>query len=120
MPLRRHECTSCGHDFRILVPRGREADTPPSCPACGSQATRGRLPRVAVQFKGSGYYKTDRAKKSGGERNQHTEGKSTADSTGSSTPKDSADSKDSKSARSPEERKSEKDSYASPESSPDA
>lgn len=120
MPLHRHECESCGHQFRILVSRGQEADSAPSCPACGSQDTRGRLPRVAVQFKGSGYYKTDRAKRSGGERDQHTAEKSTADSSGSNTPKDSTDSKDSKTAGAPEERKGAKKSSASSKPSPDA
>ena len=84
MPLQRHECESCGHEFRILVSRGHEADSTPTCPECGSQTTRHRLPRVAVQFKGSGYYKTDRAKKSNGAKDQRGEEKSTADSTDSS------------------------------------
>lgn len=36
------------------------------CPSCGSRDTQKLLPRVAVQFKGSGFYKTDRSKRTGG------------------------------------------------------
>ncbi len=62
MPLHRHECESCGHRFRILVTHGTENDTP-TCPICGSTATRRMMPLVAVQFKGSGFYKTDHGRK---------------------------------------------------------
>ncbi len=62
MPLYRHECESCGHRFRVLVLQGSE-DACPTCPNCGSTSTHQLMPLVAVQFKGSGFYKTDRAKK---------------------------------------------------------
>lgn len=62
MPLHRHECESCGHRFRILVPHGTENDAP-TCPECGSRSTRRMMPLVAVQFKGSGFYKTDHGRK---------------------------------------------------------
>ena len=65
MPLHRHECESCGHRFRILVTHGTENDAP-TCPACGGVSTRRLMPLVAVQFKGSGFYKTDRGRKGGG------------------------------------------------------
>jgi putative FmdB family regulatory protein len=58
VPLHRHECQSCGHRFRVLELRGAENGIP-TCPECGSTETHRLLPLVAVQFKGSGYYKTD-------------------------------------------------------------
>ena len=61
MPLQRYECESCGHRFRILHLEGTEDQA--DCPSCGGQETRRLLARVSVQFKGSGYYKTDRANK---------------------------------------------------------
>jgi len=61
MPLYRHECETCGHRFRILELEGSKE--PVTCPSCGSHQTRRLLARVSVQFKGSGYYKTDRANK---------------------------------------------------------
>ena len=58
MPLHRHECDACGNRFRVLALPGAEEETP-TCPVCGSAATRRLMPLVAVQFKGSGFYKTD-------------------------------------------------------------
>ncbi len=61
MPLFRYECKDCGNEFRVLQQQGD--DTPVTCPKCQSTDLQ-RLPsRVSVQFKGSGYYKTDRANK---------------------------------------------------------
>ncbi len=62
MPLYRYECKSCGSQFTVLVRQQAQADAP-VCPDCGSKETRRMVPRVAVQFKGSGYYKTDYARK---------------------------------------------------------
>ena len=61
MPLYRYECNACGHRFRNL--ELESADTQVACPSCGSNEARRLLSRVTIQFKGSGYYKTDRANK---------------------------------------------------------
>jgi len=61
MPFFRYECETCGHRFRILHLDGVEDHA--DCPSCGGKETRRLLARVSVQFKGSGYYKTDRANK---------------------------------------------------------
>jgi len=58
MPFYRHECEACGHRFRVLVLPGTEAPAS-TCPKCGHGKTHRLMPLVAVQFKGSGYYKTD-------------------------------------------------------------
>ena len=84
MPLYRYECESCGNQFTILVRQPGQADAP-ACPKCGSEDTRRMVPRVAIQFKGSGYYKTDYAHKgkagsAGTKNNASTEAKSSADS----------------------------------------
>ncbi|HDL86710.1 MAG TPA: zinc ribbon domain-containing protein [Candidatus Acetothermia bacterium] len=65
MPLYRYECESCGSQFTVLVRQQAQVDAP-VCPECGSKETRRMVPRVAVQFKGSGYYKTDYARKGKG------------------------------------------------------
>lgn len=62
MPLHRHECKSCGFRFRVLDLEEKKGEV--SCPECGSKDTHRLLPRVSVQFKGSGYYKTDHGRKS--------------------------------------------------------
>lgn len=103
MPLHRHECESCGHRFRILVAHGTENDAP-TCPACGGVSTRRLMPLVAVQFKGSGFYKTDRGRKGrgrpdkgGGETKGGDSGetKSSGDSKASDKPKAGSESRDS-------------------------
>ncbi len=71
MPIHRHECESCGNRYRVLVLPGVDSETP-TCPVCGSTASHRLMPLVAVQFKGSGFYKTDhgskgRARSGGGE-----------------------------------------------------
>jgi len=65
MPLYRYECESCGNQFTVLV-RQQAQDDVPTCPECGNKETRRMVPRVAIQFKGSGYYKTDYARKGKG------------------------------------------------------
>ena len=94
MPFYRYECESCGHEFRVLQPAG--SDEPVSCPKCKAETTRRMLPRVSVQFKGSGYYKTDRAKSRSkiGTKDSSPDKPSTADS------KESKESKESKSDKS--------------------
>lgn len=61
MPFYRYECRNCGYEFRHLHIHGVDDDV--ACPKCGGTELERQLPRVAVQFKGSGYYKTDRANK---------------------------------------------------------
>jgi putative FmdB family regulatory protein len=61
MPLYRNECEACGHRFRILQLHATKSAV--SCPACGSLRVRRLLSRALVQFKGSGYYKTDRGRR---------------------------------------------------------
>ncbi len=96
MPLHRHECETCGNRFRVLELPGTEAEAP-TCPVCGSTESHRLMPLVAVQFKGSGFYKTDRAKKgrSRSERSSSETG-SKGSSESSSTSDSSGDTKDSK------------------------
>ena len=63
MPLYEYLCESCGERTEILQ---RFNDLPEvACPECG--APMRRLPSApSIQFKGSGFYLTDYAKKSGG------------------------------------------------------
>jgi len=62
MPFYRYKCTNCGHEFRFL--HLENSDETVRCPKCKHEEVERLLPRVAVQFKGSGFYKTDRAGKS--------------------------------------------------------
>ena len=62
MPLYEYECVSCAHRFeRIQKFSDPLVDV---CPKCGG-VVRKLLSSPAFQFKGSGWYVTDYAKKSG-------------------------------------------------------
>jgi putative FmdB family regulatory protein len=60
MPLYEYECDKCGHRFEVI----QKFSDPlvDSCPKCGS-AVRKLMSSPAIQFKGSGWYITDYAKK---------------------------------------------------------
>ena len=64
MPLYEYECTECGRLTEMLQ---RLSDPPlAQCPACGG-AVRKLLSAPAFQFKGSGWYVTDYARKGQGD-----------------------------------------------------
>jgi len=61
MPLYEYQCDSCGHRFELI----RKFSDPPveTCPKCGGTVQK-LVSSPAFQFKGSGWYVTDYAKKS--------------------------------------------------------
>jgi putative FmdB family regulatory protein len=62
MPLYEYRCEKCGHRFEKIR---KFSDRPiKKCPECGGQVEQ-VISAPAVQFKGSGWYVTDYAKKSG-------------------------------------------------------
>ena len=62
MPLYEYECGSCAHRFERIQ---RFSDPlVDACPKCGG-AVRKLISSPAIHFKGSGWYITDYAKKSG-------------------------------------------------------
>jgi putative FmdB family regulatory protein len=61
MPLYEYECTKCGHRFEKIQ---KFSDKPvKKCPECGGRVEQ-TISAPAVQFKGSGWYVTDYARKS--------------------------------------------------------
>jgi putative FmdB family regulatory protein len=63
MPLYEYECSLCGHRFELIQ---RFADPPvETCVACGLGPVLKLLSAPAFHFKGTGWYVTDYAKKSG-------------------------------------------------------
>jgi putative FmdB family regulatory protein len=63
VPLYEYECPKCHHRFELIEKVG--APETHKCPKCGAKAER-LLAAPAIQFKGSGWYVTDYAGKSGG------------------------------------------------------
>lgn len=64
MPLYEYECESCQQRFERI----QKFSDPPveTCPACGGRVQK-LLSSPAIQFKGSGWYITDYARKGGGD-----------------------------------------------------
>ena len=61
MPLYEYQCTKCGHRFEKIQ---KFSDKPiKKCPECGGRVEQ-TISAPAVQFKGSGWYVTDYARKS--------------------------------------------------------
>lgn len=96
MPLYEYQCDACGARFELI----RKFSDPPleTCPTCKSGPVQKLVSSPAFQFKGSGWYITDYARKSGGgdskgESKAATETSDKADK--SSTSSDSTASKDS-------------------------
>ena len=60
MPLYEYQCESCAHRFERI----QKFSDPPieTCPVCGGRVSK-LLSSPAIQFKGSGWYITDYAKK---------------------------------------------------------
>ena len=61
MPIHEYECAACGERFEQI----QKFSDPPIeiCQKCGKGPVRRLLSSPAIQFKGSGWYITDYAKK---------------------------------------------------------
>jgi putative FmdB family regulatory protein len=113
MPLYEYECDACAHRFeRIQKYSDPLADT---CPKCGGHV-RKLLSSPAFQFKGTGWYITDYAKKSSSDPGKSDGSKS--DSRSSDDSSRTSDSSASSAAKT--ETKSESKSDSSSESKSDS
>jgi len=93
MPLYEYECDSCHHRFERIQ---KFSDSPvETCPVCGKGPVRKLLSSPAIQFKGSGWYITDYAKKSStdGGKPTSTEKKSESSDKSDSSAKTDSSSK---------------------------
>jgi putative FmdB family regulatory protein len=101
MPLYEYQCDACSHRFEVIQ---KFSDVPiETCPSCGG-AVKKLLSSPAIQFKGSGWYITDYARKG-----QTASGK--GDKEGKSDSSGGGESKDASAAKEP--AKSETSSTAS-------
>lgn len=102
MPLYEYQCDACGRKFEKLQ---KFADSPlESCELCGKGPVHKLMSSPAIQFKGSGWYVTDYARKG-----SSASGESPAGSNGASGEKSSTDkpaTPPEKSERKPAETKS--------------
>jgi putative FmdB family regulatory protein len=65
MPLYEYRCLACGHLFELIQKFSDPA--PASCTRCGQGPVERQLSSPAIQFKGSGWYITDYARKASSE-----------------------------------------------------
>ncbi|MGA7755025.1 MAG: zinc ribbon domain-containing protein [Candidatus Sulfotelmatobacter sp.] len=109
MPLYEYECKKCGHRFEKIQKFSDKMVK--KCPECGGQVEQ-MISAPAVQFKGTGWYVTDYAKKgssagssssSDSGSKDKSEDKSKSDSSSKdSSPKDSSSKESSKASSSKE------------------
>jgi putative FmdB family regulatory protein len=109
MPLYEYECAACGHRFEQI----RKFSDPPVeiCPNCGEAKVQKLVSSPAIQFKGTGWYITDYAKKSsGGTDTKSGAAKESGDSKESGESKESVKSSESKESGKSKESKESKES----------
>lgn len=119
MPLYEYECKKCGHRFEKIQKFSDRMVK--KCPECGGQVEQ-MISAPAVQFKGSGWYVTDYAKKSsspGASGNSESSSKDKKDdkSKSDSGSKDSSSKDTSSKDSSTKESSSKESSSSSKESS---
>ena len=91
MPLYEYRCESCEHQFEVIR---KFSDGPITvCPKCGAGPVVKLMSSPAFQFKGSGWYITDYARK-----DQAKSGEKNSASDKGSTSEKSSESKDAKPA----------------------
>ncbi len=97
MPLYEYECKKCGHRFEKIQKFSDKMVK--KCPECGGQVEQ-MISAPAVQFKGSGWYVTDYAKKSSSQGSPGNSGDSSSKEKKDDKPKSDSSSKDSSSKES--------------------
>jgi putative FmdB family regulatory protein len=88
MPLYEYQCEACAHRFERI----QKFSDPPidTCPTCGG-SVRKLISSPAIQFKGSGFYINDYAKKTSGDSGKSSgDGGKPASSSGTSSTTDSS------------------------------
>ena len=87
MPLYEYECDACGERFEVIQ-KSFSSPPPEECEKCGKGPVHRLQSSPAIQFKGSGFYITDYAKKgtseggSGSSKGKSDGGKSDSTSDG--------------------------------------
>jgi putative FmdB family regulatory protein len=104
MPLYEYECKKCGHRFEKIQKFSDKMVK--KCPECGGQVEQ-MISAPAVQFKGSGWYVTDYAKKSSSQGSTSS-GDSASKEKKDEKPKSESSSKDG-SSKEPSKESSSKD-----------
>jgi len=91
MPLYEYECDACAHRFEVI----QKLSDPliEKCPVCGGSVHKLQS-APAFQFKGSGWYVTDYARKDGGKGKKDGSQESSATTTEKSATKEKSEKSD--------------------------
>jgi putative FmdB family regulatory protein len=114
MPLYEYECKKCGHRFEKIQLYSDKMVK--KCPECGGQVEQ-MISAPAVQFKGTGWYVTDYAKKSSSPGSSGSSGDSSAKEKKDDKSKSDSGSKDTSSKESSSKESSSKESSSKESSS---
>jgi putative FmdB family regulatory protein len=121
MPLYEYKCKKCGHQFEKIQKYSDRMVK--KCPDCGGRVEQ-TITAPAVQFKGTGWYVTDYAKKSsglsssdGGSKDSKKEDKSKSDSGAKESSSKESSSKESSSKESSSSSSSSRESSSKESSS---
>jgi putative FmdB family regulatory protein len=110
MPLYEYQCEDCDHRFEVIQ---KYADPPlEKCPKCGGPV-RKLFSSPAIQFKGSGWYITDYARKGSAGAGSDSDGGAPADSASKAEKTDKGDTTE----KSGKAEKAEKSGASSADSS---
>ena len=110
MPLYEYQCDACGERFEVIQ-KSFSSPAPEVCEKCGKGPVHRLQSSPAIQFKGSGFYITDYAKKeksegsglkakSDGNKSDDGKSESTSDSKTTEAKSESTTSKEGSSAKS--------------------
>ena len=94
MPLYEFQCKACQHRFEKI--QKFSDPMPDECPACGEDAVEQMISAPAVQFKGSGWYVTDYARKGSSQGSSGKGSDTTAESKSETKSESKAESKSEK------------------------
>jgi putative FmdB family regulatory protein len=117
MPLYEYQCDSCQNRFEKIQ---KSYNDPPleTCPKCGKGPVRKLISSPAIQFKGTGWYITDYAKKSSADGGQT--GSNTAGGSEKSEKSDKAEKSDKGESKSDAKADAKSDSSTSSSTQPAA
>jgi putative FmdB family regulatory protein len=90
MPLYEYLCDACGQRFEVIQKFSDPA--PEACARCGKGPVERQKSSPAIQFKGSGFYITDYARKGGSSEGDGSKGSGAKKESGSEAASSSSDS----------------------------
>jgi putative FmdB family regulatory protein len=101
VPIYEYRCTKCGHRFEVIQ---KVSDTPISkCEKCKGKAER-LISSPAIQFKGSGWYITDYARKGSPDGKESSEPSGASDKSSETSASEGSSEKSSKKKKKDKEK----------------